>query len=169
LQKRAVDCERRVATQTTPCASEADETGAGDERHDQGAVVEGNIVPTRRPRQEFLLASMGRIQRLCRWPRKADGMGEAASQNGGCNILSLLRICAVAGRAAKSAGGPSWKIAITSTPPPHPGGEGAGRRFRTQCGNAARRGLCYVARRTQHQEMKDATCCAARERLLATC
>ena len=45
-----------------------------------------------------------------------------------------------------------------SRPPPfHQGVEEAGRRFRTQCGNAARRSWRYVARRTQHQETKDAT------------
>jgi hypothetical protein len=44
--------------------------------------------------------------------------------DGGRNILCLLTVCGVAGRVAKSAGGPSWKIAIPSTPPPHHGGEG---------------------------------------------
>ena len=73
-----------------------------------------------------------------------------ANCNVGRSILCLLTVCGVAGQVVNSAGGPSWEIAILSTPPPHHGGE------------EGRRGAAELAWRgaLEHQIMNWPACLA---------
>jgi hypothetical protein len=70
------------------------------------------------PRCSYQKQGSGSRERLLRQDCEFR-IGRRWIYSGGRIILCFLTVCGVAGRVATSAGGPPWKIAIPSTPPPH--------------------------------------------------